>query len=122
MKYKKAADSQEIIKKDYSKKIIFSLDDFAKYPGNMLQTVTIPPHTTQRKHFHMKQTEVAYIISGNATYFVNDTPHEMTVGDVIVDEPNESHYITNNSDENFVILVFKINMPSDSDDTTWQEE
>ncbi|MDE2026392.1 MAG: cupin domain-containing protein [Patescibacteria group bacterium] len=121
MKYRKATEGQESVKKDYSKKLIFSLKDMSEYPGHALQTVTIPPHTKQRNHFHMQQTEVAYILSGTATYVVNDISHSVSAGDVIVDEPNETHYIVNETDKPFIILVFKINMPSDSDDTTWLE-
>ena len=65
--------SVEIVKKDYSKRIILSLADF-KEKGHLLQTVTIPANTKQRKHFHHKQTEVFYILEGetiiNITVFV----------------------------------------------------
>lgn len=122
MRFIKSIDKEAILKKDYSKKVLLSLEDMAKYPGHVVQTVTIPPHTKQRNHFHMQQTEIAYVLSGNATYTVNNRPHNTTVGDIIVDEPNEAHFIHNESDEDFVVLVFKINMPSGTDDTTWLEE
>jgi quercetin dioxygenase-like cupin family protein len=121
MLFKKSIDGQTAQKKDYSKTLLLSLDELGKYPGHAIQTVTIPPHTKQRKHMHHIQTEVAYILSGHATYYVNDIPHEMSPGDIIVDEPKESHFIDNNSDENFALVVFKINMPKNSDDTTWLE-
>ncbi|MBI4973477.1 hypothetical protein HZC27_02600 [Candidatus Roizmanbacteria bacterium] len=60
MKYKPSSAGQEIVKKDYSKRIIFSFDEF-KEKGHLLQVVTIPAHTKQRMHFHHTQTEVFYI-------------------------------------------------------------
>lgn len=122
MIYKKSTEGQISQKKDYSKTLLLSLDELNRYPGHAVQTVTIPAHTKQRKHLHHIQTEVAYILSGQAIYYVNDIPHDMTKGDMIVDEPEESHYIDNQSDEDFVLVVFKINMPQDSDDTTWLEK
>jgi len=71
MKYKTSTESQKIVKKDYSKQIIFSLTDF-KEKGYLLQTVTIPANTKQRSHFHHKQTEVFYILEGEALININD--------------------------------------------------
>ena len=71
MKYKPSAEGQEIVKPDYRKKIIFSLDDFDE-KGHLLQVVTIPPETRQRPHSHEKQTEVFYILEGEATLTIND--------------------------------------------------
>jgi len=122
MQFKKSGENKTDLKKDYKKSVLLSLSDLSKYPGHVLQTVTIPPHTKQRKHLHHKQTEIGYVLSGHAIYYINDIPHEMTKGDVIIDEPGESHYILNSSEEDFVILISKISMPTDSDDTTWLEE
>jgi len=61
MKYASTQQGNEIIKKDYRKKIIFSLADFQE-KGHLLQVVTIPPQTKQRLHSHNKQTEVFYIL------------------------------------------------------------
>lgn len=63
MKYRASTEGTEIIKKDYRKKIIFSLDDFDE-KGHLLQMVTIPPDTRQRRHSHDRQTEVFFILEG----------------------------------------------------------
>jgi hypothetical protein len=49
MKYRSSTEGEEIVKKDYRKKIIFSLDDFDE-KGHLLQVVTIRPETRQRLH------------------------------------------------------------------------
>ena len=122
MKYKKSSDGVISHKKDYSKNLLLSLEELKNYPGHVVQTVTIPAHTKQRNHKHHKQTEIAYVLQGSARYYVNGMKHEMHPGDTIVDEPEEPHYIQNDSDEEFTVLVFKINMPEGTDDSTWLEE
>jgi hypothetical protein len=46
MKYRAATEGEEIVKKDYRKKIIFSQDDFEE-PDHLLQVVTILPNIRQ---------------------------------------------------------------------------
>lgn len=56
MKYRSATEGEEIVKPDYRKRVIFSLDDFEER-GHLLQMVTIPSETRQRLHSHQVQTE-----------------------------------------------------------------
>lgn len=80
MKYRASTDGTEIIKKDYRKKIIFSLDDFDE-KGHLLQLVTIPPDTRQRRHSHDKQTEVFFILEGQAILTINEVDYPAQAGD-----------------------------------------
>lgn len=118
MKYKSASEGEEIVKKDYRKKIIFSLNDF-QIKGHLLQVVTIPPQTKQRLHSHNKQTEVYYIFEGETTININGKDYHAKAGDAFITSPGDVHNLWNKTDKDFKLVVFKINMPEDSDDTNW---
>jgi len=120
MKHRPATDGQEIVKKDYRKKIIFSLDDFDE-KGHLLQVVTIPPSTRQRLHSHKKQTEVFYILEGEATIAINDVDYPASPGDAFICSPGDVHNVWNKTDKEFRLVVFKINLPEDKEDSHWQE-
>lgn len=104
--------------KDYSKTVIFSTDDFND-KGHLLQTVTIPPQTKQREHYHIKQTEVFYILEGECLIFINNKKYYAKPGDAFICEPNDKHYLWNQKTNPFKLAVFKINYPDD-DDTIWE--
>lgn len=118
MKYKPSTEGKEIVKKDYSKKTIFSLDDFEE-KGYLLQVVTIPPDTRQRGHFHSKQTEVFYILEGEATLTINAVDYLAQPGDAFICSPGDVHNLWNKTKEEFRLVVFKINLPEE-EDTDWQ--
>lgn len=120
MKYSPSSEGEEIIKKDYSKKIIFSLADFQE-KGHLLQIVTIPPKTKQRLHSHNKQTEVFYILEGETTITINGVDYPAKPGDAFICSPGDVHNLWNTSDKEFKLLVFKINLPENDDDSNWQE-
>ena len=121
MKHASRDGSVEIKKKDYSKRIILSLQDF-KEKGHLLQEVIIPPQTKQRLHKHFKQTEVWYITEGEASIFINDNEFFARAGDAFIADPGDVHGLWNKSDLPFKLIVFKLNMPEDNEDTQWLEE
>jgi len=84
MKYRSSTEGKEIVKKDYRKKIIFSPEDFDE-TGHLLQVVTIPPATRQRLHSHRVQTEVFYILEGEATITINDVDYLARPGDAFTE-------------------------------------
>ncbi len=118
MKYSSLSKVEPIIKPDYSKKILFNLEDFTQ-SGHLLQVVTIPPQTKQRVHFHNKQTEVFYVLKGSALLTINDTEYQTKPGDAFICSPGDKHNLWNQSEENFEILVFKIDLQSNDEDTEW---
>lgn len=120
MKYRSSIEGTEIVKPDYSKKIIFSPDDFDE-KGHLLQVVTIPPNTRQRMHSHAEQTEVFYILEGEATIRVNDVDYLAKPGDAFICSPGEVHNLWNKTDKDFRLVVFKINLPEDGEDSHWEE-
>jgi quercetin dioxygenase-like cupin family protein len=113
-------EGKEILKKDYKKKIIFSPDDFDE-KGHLLQVVTIPPHTRQRMHSHEEQTEVFYILGGEATITINGVDHLAEPGDAFICSPGDVHNVWNKTNKDFRLLVFKINLPEKGEDSHWQE-
>lgn len=120
MKYKPSSEGQVLIKKDYSKKIIFSYDEFLE-KGHLLQVVTIPALTKQRKHFHHTQTEVFYILEGETVININGTDYLARPGDAFICEPGDKHFLWNKTEKEFKLVVFKINISEGSDDTQWVE-
>ena len=120
MKYKSASEGEGITKKDYRKKIIFSLADFEE-KGHLLQLVTIPPNTKQRMHSHNKQTEVFYILEGETIITINGKDYLAKPGDAFISSPGDVHNLWNKTDRDFKLVVFKINMPEGDVDTNWNE-
>lgn len=120
MKYRIATEGEEIVKKDYKKKVIFSLDDFDE-PGHLLQVVTIPPNTRQRMHSHGVQTEVFFILEGEATITINDVDYLAGPGDAFICSPGDIHKLWNKTEADFRLVVFKNNLPEDGEDSYWQE-
>ena len=120
MKYRPSTQGEEIVKKDYRKKIIFSPDDFDE-KGHLLQVVTIPPATRQRMHSHDKQTEVFYILEGKATITINGVDYLAKPGDGFICLPGDVHNVWNKTNRDFRLVVLKINLPEEGDDSRWQE-
>ena len=120
MKYRSSTEGQEIVKEDYRKKIIFSLKDFDE-KGHLLQLVTIPPHTRQRMHSHQEQTEVFYILEGQAILTINGVDYLAQPGDAFICSPGDVHNVWNKIDKDFQLVVFKINLPEEGEDRHWQE-
>jgi quercetin dioxygenase-like cupin family protein len=120
MKYRSSTEGKEIVKQDYRKKIIFSLDDFDE-KGHLLQVVTIRSDTRQRRHSHSKQTEVFYILEGEATITINDVDYLAKPGDAFICSPGDVHNVWNKTDKDFRLLVFKINLPEEGEDSNWRD-
>ena len=120
MKYRASPAGTELVRKDYRKKIIFSPDDFDE-KGHLLQVVTIPPETRQRLHSHNKQTEVFYILEGEAAMTINGVDYLAGPGDAFICSPGDVHNLWNKSNKEFRLVVFKINLPEEGEDTDWGE-
>lgn len=118
-KYTPAGSAETVQEVDYSKMIIFSADDFEE-EGHLLQVVTVPPRTRQRLHFHREQIEVFYVLEGQALIRLGGEDFVARPGDAFVCSPGDKHSLWNESDEDFRLVVFKINTPAE-DDTDWME-
>lgn len=117
MKYKPMGSGEVVEEKDYSKRIVFSGDDFEQQ-GHLLQVVTVPPRTKQRLHAHRQQTEVFYILEGQGVIYVGGKEFLTKPGDAFICSPGDEHSLWNQSNEDFRVVVFKIDKPEE-DDTDW---
>lgn len=120
MKYKSSKEGKIEVKQDYSKRIIFSPNEFMQ-PGHLLQVVTISPDTKQRLHVHLKQTEVYSVTEGEALIHIGGNEFLAKSGDAFICEPGDKHFLWNKSSKEFRLVVFKINKDENSDDTEWVE-
>jgi quercetin dioxygenase-like cupin family protein len=119
MKYRPAGSGEIVEEKDYGKTIIFSGDDF-EAPGHLLQVVTVPPRTRQRLHLHREQTEVFYVLEGQALIALGGDEYLALPGDAFICSPGDRHSLWNQSDDDFRLVVFKINKPEE-EDVVWIE-
>lgn len=103
-------------KQGYSKKIFLTEDDL-KHPGTLVQMIKIKAHDEAKSHFHKKQTEVFYFLNANGYFTVNGEKIIPKVGDIIVIEPHDKHIVTNDTDNDFLYMAFKVNF--DEEDCYW---
>ena len=120
MKYRPAGSGEIFEEEDYSKTVIFSLQDFEE-EGHLLQVVTVPPRTRQRLHLHRQQTEVFYVLEGRAKIEMSGEEYLARPGDAFICSPGERHSLWNQADRDFKLAVFKINRP-EGEDSVWLEE
>jgi quercetin dioxygenase-like cupin family protein len=120
MKIKLATDGEIKNYQDYSKRIIFVNEDFAD-KKHFLQTVTIPPRTKQREHFHQKQTEVLYVLEGECLIIINGKEYLAKPGDAFILESGDLHFLWNQSEKEFKLAVFKIDFDENINDTKQED-
>lgn len=116
MKIVKSKEKDWIKTDGYFKKILLTEDDL-KSPGNLVQIVKAEKGTSIKPHHHNKTSELFYILKGNGVLFVGDNKQRRKEGDIIFCEAGETHGVINDTDEEFIWLVFKINFTKN--DTIW---
>ncbi len=84
------------------------------------QIVEVKPGQTVKKHYHKKQYELFYIISGEAKLGIGKNKYEAKPGDIFLVKPETVHWVINRSDAPFRLFVIKLNYYGD--DTVWLEE
>jgi quercetin dioxygenase-like cupin family protein len=113
-------DEKDWIKKEgYSKKILFTEYGLGS-KGNVVQIVKIPAKSEVKAHYHKQTKEIFYILKGNGMMFFGDKQTRPKDGDVFLCEPSDVHGVVNDSDEDLIILVFKID--AKENDSYWIEE
>jgi quercetin dioxygenase-like cupin family protein len=116
MKLVKLNEKEWLERKGYSKKILLTEDDL-KSEGNVVQIVKNEAHTEIKPHYHKRMKEIYHILQGNAVIFCGDTRVRAEPGDTLLCEPGEVHGVVNDTDEDFLFAVFKIN--AKDDDMVW---
>ncbi len=91
----------------YKKKIIVKPEDLGD--NIAVQIVSIKPKCEVKGHYHKRHSEIFYILSGKGKIIINDEEKTCEPGDVFICKPNDIHSAINDSNEEFKILVIKIN-------------
>lgn len=67
--------------------------------GRLFNIITLEPGCSIGYHVHENETELFYIIKGTAIYNDGGEETPISVGDVAIVEPGNSHGIANRADE-----------------------
>ena len=116
MKFVQSNDRSWLKRQGYSKAILLTEQDL-RSKGNLVQIIKNEAHTEIKPHYHRQMIEVYYILKGNAIVFCGDKRVRAEPGDTLLCEPREVHGLINNTDEDFLFVVFKMN--TKDDDTFW---
>ena len=84
-----------------------------------LQVSEILPNQNVPEHYHLRQTEIIYITSGSATFYIDDKTILLETGDILVIQPMEHHAAKNELQEPFRFLTFKLDFQDD--DSVWAD-
>jgi uncharacterized cupin superfamily protein len=82
-----------------------SMDLRQRHPFDVEILRLAPGQTPYPYHSHSAQWELYHVISGKGTVRHKDGVTEVEAGDAFVFGPDEPHRLTNNSSEDFVMLV-----------------
>ena len=113
MKFVKYDEKEWLEREGYSKRILIREDEL-KSRGNLVQIVKSDPHTEIKPHYHKETTEIYHILEGNAILFIGDERIRAKERDTFLCEAGEVHGVINDTEEEFLILVFKINAKEDN--------
>ena len=67
--------------------------------------ITIPPHNSVEKHYHLETEEVYQIIGGEGTMLLDEATRKVGPGEVVPIPPGSWHSIDNQSDQDLVMIV-----------------
>ncbi|AEA46309.1 cupin domain-containing protein [Archaeoglobus veneficus] len=72
-----------------------------------VQIAEIKPCSSVGKHYHEKQTEVFVVLNGEARLGIGSEEYVAKAGDIFLCKPFSVHWVVNERDEPFKLLVFK---------------
>lgn len=116
MKIVKLQDKEWLQKEGYSKKILLDENDL-NYKGALFQQIKVKPGEVAGDHYHKTQTEIFYFLTKNGYWMINDEKFIFEIGDTLVIEPNDKHFVMNDTKEDYIYLAFKFNY--DTTDLYW---
>lgn len=67
--------------------------------------ITIPPHTSVEKHYHLKSEEVYQIVEGEGIMYLDEATCKVGPGEVVPIAPGSWHSIDNQSDQDLIMIV-----------------
>ncbi len=86
---------------------LFSTAEMAGKTG-MFATVTLEPHGTVGEHLHTQESEVYYILSGEAIMIEDGRRYPVQAGDAELCPAGHSHGMENPTDEPVVFLAIEL--------------
>lgn len=116
MKLIKSNTKEWLKKTGYSKKIYLDENDL-NIKGGLVQKMKIQPGETVNSHYHKEQTEVFYFLNNNGYFIINDKKVTVEKDDVLTIDPRDKHIAINESNKDFLYIVFKYNY--NEDDIYW---
>jgi quercetin dioxygenase-like cupin family protein len=117
MKIVKPDDKEWQEKQEYSKKIFLDENDLS-HKGALVQEIKIKPGETAKKHYHKKQREIFYFLTENGYWIINGKKMSFKKGEILVIEPMDRHEVINNTANDYLYLVFKVDY--DPEDLYWE--
>ena len=87
--------------------VLFNYGDF-QTNLRFFRYMVLPAGTSIGFHQHENNEELYIILKGNGVMQVNDGTIEVKSGDVVVNQPFDSHGLLNTSSEDMEILVFEV--------------
>jgi quercetin dioxygenase-like cupin family protein len=98
------------------------LAPYTEYEGVSVQVqlTEIAPMSYVPRHYHIRQTEFIYVISGSLVFVCGDKEIEVVAGDLLVLSPGDEHSTRNKTSHQAILVTFKLN--GANDDTQWLEE
>jgi mannose-6-phosphate isomerase-like protein (cupin superfamily) len=91
--------------KGYKKRILAGEAELGQ--GNIVQIVRIGPGQEVKPHYHGQQTELFYILGGEALLSIAEKEFEAGPGDVYLCKPKDIHSVKNEGTKDFELMVFK---------------
>lgn len=67
---------------------------------------TMPSGTSEQKHYHKKARQFFFILTGKAVFTINEKRIEINQNEGIEINPNEIHFIKNETNESIDFLVY----------------
>lgn len=90
------------------KKVLLKKGDLIKGEIAMVNWCRIPPQKSFTPHYHESLEEVFIIISGQVTAKVDGVEAKLQAGDALVTSIKETHQMTNESDQEVLMIAFGI--------------
>lgn len=78
-----------------------------KGPNVDVGVVVLKPGQDFQNHYHTICEEIFYILEGEIDFYINNEKIDTKPGDMIQCSPKDSHYLINNSNENFKAVFIK---------------
>jgi len=105
---------------DNAKRINKSLGDLTGLTGFGFHIIEIEPgHDSTEHHMHHFEDECVYVLSGTATAYINEEPHQIAAGDFIgYRKGGLPHSITNTGSDSFRCIVVGERLNHDVGDYT----